>query len=401
MNINKHIQKELWNEYGGSEKKKTLILDDGNKYMLKLPDPTRRSSLDISYINNTLSEHLGSSIYNLCGIPAQKTILGTYSYNGKEKLACLCQDFQTDGYQLREIDKIINSFDLDHAADKSITFPQIDEIISKLDPDNHLLLSDRYYDMFIIDALIGNTDRHNGNWGILVNDETGDMKLSPVYDCGSSFAPLVEDSDLSRMSNSHMSYISAISYNGKKLCYAEFLPHCDVEKINTALKRVIPQIDMSKIHDLIDSLDCISDIRRNFYHNFIATRYDKILIPALQHSFYYQQRQAPEDLNYSKLYRNLIEPFKTLDLFKKVQINPKCLQNGKTLSCMKISNKDIIFIDKASYCIGMINTNSKHQQIYNSMETMNALGFSVSAQEHQQSMSAWIKERTFNHDISL
>ena len=74
MNINEHIQKELLNEYGGSEKKKTILLDDGKKYMLKLPDPTRRSILGISYINNTFSEHLGSSIYNLCGIPAQKTI---------------------------------------------------------------------------------------------------------------------------------------------------------------------------------------------------------------------------------------------------------------------------------------------------------------------------------------
>lgn len=31
MNINEHIQRELLNEYGGSEKKKTILLDDGNE----------------------------------------------------------------------------------------------------------------------------------------------------------------------------------------------------------------------------------------------------------------------------------------------------------------------------------------------------------------------------------
>ena len=39
--------------------------------------------------------------------------------------------------------------------------------------------------LFIIDSLIGNTDRHNGNWGFLVNKKTGQVTFSPIYDCGS------------------------------------------------------------------------------------------------------------------------------------------------------------------------------------------------------------------------
>ena len=35
MNLNKHITKTLLNEYAGSEKKKTVLMDDGNKYLLK------------------------------------------------------------------------------------------------------------------------------------------------------------------------------------------------------------------------------------------------------------------------------------------------------------------------------------------------------------------------------
>ena len=39
--------------------------------------------------------------------------------------------------------------------------------------------------MFAVDALIGNFDRHNGNGGVLVNENTDELKIAPIYDCGS------------------------------------------------------------------------------------------------------------------------------------------------------------------------------------------------------------------------
>lgn len=53
------------------------------------------------------------------------------------------------------------------------------------DIQNKELLKEHFWNMFIIDSLIGNYDRHNENWGILVNDEKQEMKVSPIYDCGS------------------------------------------------------------------------------------------------------------------------------------------------------------------------------------------------------------------------
>ena len=38
--------------------------------------------------------------------------------------------------------------------------------------DNH-----KFWDMFIIDALIGNHDRHNGNWGFLLNKKNKKLHL--------------------------------------------------------------------------------------------------------------------------------------------------------------------------------------------------------------------------------
>ena len=42
---------EIAPEYTGSEKKKTMILNN-KKYLVKFPDPNRSTKLDISYINN-------------------------------------------------------------------------------------------------------------------------------------------------------------------------------------------------------------------------------------------------------------------------------------------------------------------------------------------------------------
>ncbi|WP_297054614.1 hypothetical protein [uncultured Dubosiella sp.] len=43
-----------------------------------------------------------------------------------------------------------------------------------------------FWDMFIIDCLIGNIDRHLDNRGV-----TSDFSFAPIYDCGSSFYPLI------------------------------------------------------------------------------------------------------------------------------------------------------------------------------------------------------------------
>ena len=43
--------------------------------------------------------------------------------------------------------------------------------------------------MFIVDAFLGNFDRHNGNWGILVDECKKTAEIAPVYDCGSCLYP--------------------------------------------------------------------------------------------------------------------------------------------------------------------------------------------------------------------
>ena len=55
---------------------------------------------------------------------------------------------------------------------------QINIIIS----DN---IKEKFCDMFVMYSLIGNNDRHNGNFGLLVNTRNSKAKFSLIYDCGS------------------------------------------------------------------------------------------------------------------------------------------------------------------------------------------------------------------------
>ena len=50
--------------------------------------------------------------------------------------------------------------------------------------------------MFAADALLGNFDRHNGNWGFLYDPKNKQREIAPVYDCGSCLLPQADEETL-------------------------------------------------------------------------------------------------------------------------------------------------------------------------------------------------------------
>ena len=47
--------------------------------------------------------------------------------------------------------------------------------------------------MFLIDAFIGNWDRHNGNRGFLYTQENDHMEIAPIFDYGSVLFRQIDD----------------------------------------------------------------------------------------------------------------------------------------------------------------------------------------------------------------
>lgn len=71
--------------YNGANGSKIAVEYSGGIYMLKFPPSGERKPTNLSYTNSCISEHLASSIFNLIGINAQKTELGTFSIKVKAK----------------------------------------------------------------------------------------------------------------------------------------------------------------------------------------------------------------------------------------------------------------------------------------------------------------------------
>lgn len=73
------------------------------------------------------------------------------------------------------------------------------EVIEESKMINQKETKEKFRDMFIIDSLIGNTNRHNGNWGFILNENTVQIDFSPIYDCGSCLNPILEDEEIKKL----------------------------------------------------------------------------------------------------------------------------------------------------------------------------------------------------------
>ncbi|MCL2079451.1 MAG: HipA domain-containing protein [Oscillospiraceae bacterium] len=291
-------QKRL-NKFTGSEKK-TTILYDGFVYMIKYPDPIRTQKLKgvISYKNNQFSEHIGSSIFNSCGIESQETVLGCYTdTSGKRKTVVGCKDFTQNGGVLYEIDKLSNDIAPDEEKLKT-TIENVNRIIDETELiKNKKAIKDGFWNMFIIDALIGNKDRHFGNWGILVKDD--DITFAPVYDCGSSLGALLDDGEMARLLDKPDELKSA-EYNvpsvyysgGKRIFYHEIFKG-PPSGLAEAIKRTVPKINMEKIYSIVDSTPQISEIRKEYMKKAMTMRYEQIFMPALKRIMRIEKSKAP------------------------------------------------------------------------------------------------------------
>ncbi len=269
---------EEFNGYKGSEKKKTLIYNN-KKYLVKFPDPIREKNKNISYINNAFSEYVGSNIFKIVGFKTQNTILGKYEYNGKEKIVCACEDFTDNENILYEFENLALSTNPDKKIDT-----ELKDIIEVIETNKMINIEEtkkKFWDMFIIDSLIGNTDRHNGNWGFLINTETKKAEFSPIYDCGSCLNPILEDEQIEKMDKTELKNLaincySCIKEDGKKINYFTFIKQSKNVECNNAIKRIFPHINMNKIAEFIDNIECISNIRKKFYKEILEKRYNTI-----------------------------------------------------------------------------------------------------------------------------
>lgn len=269
---------EELNAYKGSEKKKTLLYEK-KRYLVKFPDPVREKNKNISYINNAFSEYVGSNVFRLTGFETQNVILGKYQYKAQEKIVCACEDFTDRNHILYEFENLVLSANPDKKIETELS--DILEVIDESKILNIDEVKEKFWDMFIVDGLIGNTDRHNGNWGFLLDIQTNEIKFAPIYDCSYCLNPMLEDSQLEKLNETEMKSLaintcSCMKENGKKINYMNYLKSAQNEACNQALKRVFRKINIEEIQNFIVEIEGVSDVRKTFYQRIIELRYEML-----------------------------------------------------------------------------------------------------------------------------
>ena len=270
--------------YAGANGNKISVIYDNEQYMLKFP-PVPSLNKDMSYSNSCFSEYLGCKIYESIGIPVQKTILGTYKVKGKEKIVVACGDFTKPGIVLQDFGSLKNQMIDSERRGYGTELNDVLQTFHEQTAIDSKVLEERFWDMFIVDAFIGNWDRHNGNWGFLYDTNTDEMQLAPVYDCGSSLYPQADEeimkAVLSDKNELHYRVYeipnSAILLNGKKIKYFDFISSLEYEECNQALLRIVPKIDLEKIKRIVEETPFISELQKEFYITMLSKRKEMIL----------------------------------------------------------------------------------------------------------------------------
>ena len=282
--------------YAGANGGKISVLYNNELYMLKFPAvPTINK--EMSYANGCISEYLGCHIFESVGIPVQETLLGTYTKKGRQKIVVACKDFTAGGLVLQDFASLKNTI-IDSAHNGYGT--ELQDIVTTFEEQTAIdpqKLCERFWNMFIVDALIGNWDRHNGNWGFLYNGSTDEIVLAPVYDCGSCLFPQAVGEMMRNILNDPAERemriferpLSGIKIDGQKIKYFKFISSLENKDCNEALRKIVPKIDMDKINRIVDTTPFISDLQKEFYKTMLRERKERIL------DFSYQKLQRKKD----------------------------------------------------------------------------------------------------------
>lgn len=290
--------------YGGRAGQKEGILIDGEPWIAKYPRTTRdlQGRHLPSYTSSPVSEHVGARIYASLGIPAHETRLGYR--NGK--VVCACKDFTYPDKRLFEFKEIKNALsDEDEGFSSAPSDGEVillGDVLSAIELVGRMLgidgIRERFWDMFVVDALIKNPDRNNGNWGFLM---TAPMtyELAPVYDLGSSlFSKRSPSTAAARLDAGELQEQDAFGTNVS--CYRlsdgaggtraihpfEYMASTQNPDLDAAIVRIAEAMDLGAVDAIIDDVPeeayghiLMGDAVRESHKQLIRQRFEDGILP--------------------------------------------------------------------------------------------------------------------------
>lgn len=286
--------------YGGLAGSKEGIDINGEPWIVKYPKSTEGMRGDLApYTSAPLSEYVGSHVYEILGVPVHKTELGIR--NGF--LVVACKDFCKISKSLREFREVKNTYnsELNRLLSVSLEETGEDRLVRLEDMVLHFQynpvlvnmpeVSERFWTQMIIDVLINNNDRNNGNWGVIYEEDS--FKLAPVYDNGSSFynklpdERLVQKLDPIQLKQCVNSARTIYSLDNKPL-FATQIVNIPYTEFWQTVAKIVPQIQsrMSDIQEFVKNtpeeykgIEVCSSIKKDFYCQSMQACLEQVLVP--------------------------------------------------------------------------------------------------------------------------
>ncbi len=198
--------------------KKAWIIDNGTRYLLKG-----------GYKNETLqpfNEVLASEICRRLGFEHVEYNIDTY----KDVVVSKCPCFITKDTEF------VTCYQIKNDMKRHDNLEDYEEYIQKLEEHNILNAREKLENMFILDYLIMNEDRHLNNFGIIRDVNTLEwLDVAPIFDNGQSLNIEYYDEE-------------EVHISGNGRLFYEIKPFDEIIKIVKDLKR----IDISKLDGVVD-----------------------------------------------------------------------------------------------------------------------------------------------------
>ena len=281
-------------QYGGSDQKRGIIYK-GDRYMLKFPDripDAKHNSLNSTYSNSIYSEKICCDILHALGFDVQTAILGFVQFSRECKPVVACKNFVPSGSVLLSFKTIANSL----LPKKLGKVPKLSEIYAVLSNPSPYFSREAgevalhaYWDLFILDAFLGNFDRHCISWGYIYSPDRSFLVPSTIYGCSSCLYPQISDDAIPAILQSTDEIIlhvdkypnaALLDSNDTRVNYKQFISSFTNKDCTEALLRIFPRIDMKIVKAVIDDSSSISDVRKRFYSTMLQARYTRILADA-------------------------------------------------------------------------------------------------------------------------
>lgn len=269
----------------GGAMDKICIIYYGSVYLLKFDKPGSSA---------TISEYIASRLCNCLHIPCQEVLLGYY----KGRRCCAIKSFNNYGVSIHCYKEINDSsvegylhdiseipYNLHHIKDVIMNYKNC-----KDDIDDRL---NAFQVMCLFDTVIGNFDRHWGNWGLLGVEK--DYVICPLFDNGSSLFPSRNVGDLCHINNSIDELMKRVyifptsqirnNFNNKKMSYRDLVKGVVELFGDDVIKRFVKNFESIDLKDLIfnDYLlnKFLCDEEKEFLFLILNLRFEELVKGAL------------------------------------------------------------------------------------------------------------------------